>query len=399
MKKNILITTYSMGIGGVERSLLGFLNAFDYSKYDVSLMIFNHDGELMKYIPSQVNVLPYNLYYDVFQTSLKKILFSRIFYIGILRIFARIHCYFNLFFRPKTKVSKVWIKQQYNTKYILPFLPAIKGDYNLCISFVGIHSIILKKVKAKNKVGWIHTDYDMLVSNRKFDLDVYKNLNKIVFVSDGSCNTFLKHYPQFKDNTLIIENIVSSKLLKTQADEFDASLSMNAVNTKLLSIGRFGYAKNFDNIPDICRRILDLGGDITWYIIGYGQDESIIRENIERAGVKENVIILGKQTNPYPFIKACDIYVQPSRYEGKSVAVREAQVLCRPVVITNYPSAKSQVSDGVDGVIVPLNNSGCADGILHFINNEVKQEAFIDYYCSHDMGQEKEVDKVYNLCS
>jgi glycosyltransferase involved in cell wall biosynthesis len=110
------------------------------------------------------------------------------------------------------------------------------------------------------------------------------------------------------------------------------------------------------------------------------------------------VIILGKKTNPYPYIKQCDIYVQPSRYEGKSVTVREAQILCKPVVVTNYTTAPSQVKDGIDGVIVPTDNEGCADGIVRFIKNKELQLQITDHLRTHHYGNESEVEKVYQLC-
>ena len=166
---------------------------------------------------------------------------------------------------------------------------------------------------------------------------------------------------------------------------------------KLLSIGRFCHQKNFDNVPDICRRINEKGLDVKWYIIGYGGDEPLIRRKITEAGMEGKVIILGKKTNPYPFIKACDIYVQPSRYEGKSVTVREAQILCKPVVITDYPTARSQVKDGIDGVIVPLDNEGCAAGIVRLIKDLERQGSLVEYEMVNDFGNESESRKIDGL--
>lgn len=166
---------------------------------------------------------------------------------------------------------------------------------------------------------------------------------------------------------------------------------------RLLSIGRFCEAKNYDNVPDICKRIIESECDIKWYIIGYGGDESLIRQKIAEAGMQEHVIILGKKENPYPYIKACDIYVQPSRYEGKSVTVREAQMLCKPIAVANYPTASSQIQDGVDGVIVPLDNEGCAKGLAEFILDTEKQQQIVAYLKSHDYTGISEVDKIYNL--
>lgn len=168
---------------------------------------------------------------------------------------------------------------------------------------------------------------------------------------------------------------------------------------KLLSIGRFTHAKNYDNVPDIARRIVtDYGiDDLRWYIIGFGGDEQLIRRNIDRAGMQEHVVLLGKKSNPYPYIKACDLYVQPSRYEGKSVTVREAQILCKPVVVTNYPTAHSQINNGVDGVIVPLDNEGCARGIASVMADSALRQRLASYLAAHDYGNESEVNKIYKL--
>lgn len=166
----------------------------------------------------------------------------------------------------------------------------------------------------------------------------------------------------------------------------------------ILSIGRFSHAKNYDNVPDICRRVLSEGiTDIRWFLIGYGSDEQLIREKIAEAGMEDNVIILGKRTNPYPYIKACDIYVQPSRYEGKSITVREAQILCKPVAITDYLTAHSQVQDGIDGVIVPMDNKGCAKGIAEFILNKDLQNQIVDYLKCHDYACCDQIQKLYDL--
>lgn len=166
----------------------------------------------------------------------------------------------------------------------------------------------------------------------------------------------------------------------------------------LLSIGRFCTAKNYDNVPDIARKMKESGvADLRWYIIGYGGDEALIRAKIKEAGMEEHVILLGKKENPYPYIKACDIYVQPSRYEGKSITVREAQILCKPVAVTAYPTAPSQIKDGIDGVIVPLDNEGCARGLADFIADTALQKRIVEYLRTHDYANISEVEKIYSL--
>lgn len=173
---------------------------------------------------------------------------------------------------------------------------------------------------------------------------------------------------------------------------------MDSGEVRLLSIGRYCTAKNYDNVPAIASLMLDCGvKGLKWYIIGYGSDEELIRKKIQETGMEQHVILLGKKDNPYPYIKTCDIYVQPSRYEGKSITVREAQILGKPVVVTNYPTAPSQINNGVDGIIVPLDNEGCAHGIAEFINNTHLRQQIIENLRRGDYANAAEVEKIYNL--
>lgn len=152
-----------------------------------------------------------------------------------------------------------------------------------------------------------------------------------------------------------------------------------------------------DNIPDICKRIRAFGHNIYWYLIGYGGDEALIKQKIAEAGMQDYVILLGKQENPYPYIQACDLYIQPSRYEGKSVTVREAQTLGKPVIITNYPTAASQITDGVDGFIVPLENEACAEGIATLLKDNDKIESLKHNLQSLDFSNKSFINNLYQL--
>ena len=140
-----------------------------------------------------------------------------------------------------------------------------------------------------------------------------------------------------------------------------------------------------------------MGLDVYWYLIGFGPDEPLIRERITEAGMEERVIVLGKKENPYPYLNACDLYVQPSRYEGKAVTVREAQMLGKPVVITRYPTSGSQLEDGVDGVIVPLDNEGCANGIISLLLDRKKMKRFSKTCQQRDYSNSTEIEKLYQL--
>lgn len=396
MKKNILILMPSMFIGGAERSLIGLLDSIDYTKYNIDLFLNRHEGEFLNLIPKKVNLLPQIDAYTNFDRPIKYVLFSKNFKYGIARLKAKADM------RKNVKLGNehnVWSSLQFISNRLTPLLPNIDKEYDLAINFLGIADVLGQKVKAKKKLAWIHTDYTKLVPNKKLDMDTYSKVDYVVTVSKDCENQLLSVYPMLEDKSLVVENILSEKFIKEQANEkiIDDKFDINNDQIKLVSIGRFTDAKNFDNVPQICKYILEKGINVKWYIIGFGGDETLIKQKIKEFDMEQHVVILGKKENPYPYIKACDIYVQPSRYEGKAVAVREAQILNKSVVITNFETSKSQLKDGFDGVIVHMDNEGCAEGICNLIKDKKLQHKLIENTKITDYTNKQELEKIYAL--
>lgn len=389
-----------MELGGAERALLGLLNALDTSKVDVDLFINQHTGEFMSLIPKKINLLPEKRGYNAIERPMKQILLEGQLGVFFARLRAR-----RQHARYRETLTGAARKMdsstfQYVADAVQPHLPPLEylGEYDLAISFVTPHNIVLSKVLAKKKIAWIHTDYSTIHVNVKKELPVWSGYDCIVSISPDCTTSFLKSFPMLENKIVEIENILSPEFVRQQAELLDVSKELSPTGINLLSVGRYTTAKNYDNVPDIARRIIEAGyPDLHWYIIGFGGMEAVIRQKIAEAGMEEHVIMLGKKENPYPYIKACDIYLQPSRFEGKSVTVREAQVLCKPVIITDYPTAKSQVRDGIDGVIVPMDNEGCAKGIIDALENKELLDSISTYLSTHDYGNEREVEKIYDL--
>lgn len=400
-KPRIFINMHYMELGGAERALLGLLNALDTDKVDVDLFLNQHTGEFMPMIPDKINLLPERRGYNAIERPVKEILKEGQFFIAMGRYLGRKQ--YNKYHAALVGNEK-WLDASsfhYAMHGVEPFLPSLKGlgEYDLAISFLHPHNIVLNKVRAKKKIAWIHTDYSTIHVNVDMELPVWGNYDYIASISPDCTRSFLTKFPSLERKIIQIENILSPEFVRQQAgleavrDEMPQEGYLN-----LLSVGRYHHAKNYDNVPDIARRIVEMGhNNLRWYIIGFGFGGNILRQKIQEAGMQEHVFLLGKKKNPYPYIKACDIYVQPSRYEGKSVTVREAQILCKPVIVTNYPTAKGQIQDGVDGVIVPLDNEGCAQGIAQVLENKGLQESIANYLTSHDYGNEQEVNKIYAL--
>lgn len=398
-KPRIFIVMHYMEIGGAETALIGLLNALDPARVDVDLFLYDHRGEMMQFIPEWINLLPQIPKYSVLERPIVELVKRGFWGIATARLWAK--CLSQKAYKRSGSKLENNGGLDKMSKCTTPLLPKINQSvtYNLAISFLTPHRIVAEKVKAKKKIAWIHTDYTRVWVDAEDELKVWQKYDYVASISGDVTNTFLQVFPSLAPKIVEIENILSPSFVRKRAElqDVDKEIRHEGAIT-LLSVGRFSDAKNYDNVPDICKRLIGKTKlNIKWYIIGYGGDEDLIRQKIKEAGMEDHVILLGKRSNPYPYIKNCDIYVQPSRYEGKSVTVREAQMLCKPVVVTNYPTAPSQIRSGIDGVIVPMDNEGCANGLAEVICDKSLQERIIAHLKTHDYGNESEVEKIYTL--
>lgn len=396
MKKKLLIVSHALELGGAERSLIGLLDALDPEIWDIDLFLLRHEGELMEDIPAYVNLLPAMPSYTVLARPMKDTLREGHVLLTAARLAGRIAAER---YAKKHGHTESGVGLEYSHKFTCPLMPAIQPnkEYDLAVSFLTPHYFVAKKVRAKKKIAWIHTDYSRVQVNIPSETAMWSAYDHIASISDAVTESFLKVFPSLKNKVVLIENILPVRYVKKQAKAFSVEPEMPADGIRLLSIGRFCYQKNFENVPDICSRLIQSGLDVYWYIIGFGPDEQLIRQRITEAGMEGRVILLGKKENPYPYINACDLYVQPSRYEGKAVTVREAQMLGKPVVITRYATAKDQLEDDVDGVVVPMDNEGCAEGIAVLLRNPEEMARLSDCCQQRDYTNAAEIDKLYAL--
>lgn len=400
MKPRVFINIHYLEIGGAERALLGLLSTLDPTKIDIDLFINQHTGEFMPLVPDYVNLLPEVPEYSCIERPIKDIVREGHIGIASMRLLAKIKHKLYLKSSKAANTAHDASIFQYVANAVSGSLPSLEylGEYDLAISFLHPHNIVLEKVKAKKKICWIHTDYSTISINHDLELPVWDGYDYVASISEECTKAFVTTFPELKDKIVLFENILSATFIQKQAEiEGDYSdMQRTEGVTTILSIGRYCAPKHFEAVPQICVEMERIGLDFKWYIIGYG-DDTLIQQALDKYQMRHRMILLGKKTNPYPYIKACDIYVQPSIYEGKSVTVREAQILHKPVVITNYPTAKSQIIDGVDGIIVPLDEKETARGIAEFARNAELQKQIVDYLKCHDYGNESEVEKIHNL--
>lgn len=395
MKKQVLITAHSMDIGGIERSLIGLLNAFDYETYAVDVLLYSHRGEFLPLLPAQCNLLPEDAR---LATMLKPIM--RVAPAHPLLAAARLSGKWTVgrwrrTLSPNSEQEAGYALLQAYWDYSVGLFRTLKKDYDAVLSFMWPHHFAAQKVNAQRKIAWVHTDFSRVGTDSRKDLCLWQSFDRIAAVSDDCAKTFSQRYPEVASLVGTVENVLSKAVVTALSEQGDTDDMPDDGGFRLLSVGRFCYAKGFDTAAAICRELLDRGVRLKWYIIGFGPDEALIRQKVADLGLEEQFLILGKKTNPYPYMRACDLYVQTSRYEGKAVTVREAQMLGKPVAITAYKTAGSQVRNGFDGVIVPQSVREAADGIAALLKDPEHRRTLSRHCAASDYENRDALERLY----
>ncbi|WP_430786420.1 glycosyltransferase [Virgibacillus flavescens] len=390
--KKVLIASFDMEVGGVERSLISLLTNFDYTSYDVDLMLYSHTGDFLNLLPNTPTLLDESKSYKTFRMSVGQIMKSGKPILGLTRILAKYKA-------SADKSLETGFKQmQYMWNYAIPFLPRVDKRYDIAISYLWPHYFVAEKVKARTKIAWIHTDYSTIDTDIEMDLKMWNEFDYMIAVSEECRTAFIKKYPLLKKKVKVIENICSPDIVISLSNESVGNTMLEDERFKLITVARLSTAKGIDQAVKALKELKNRGYDnIAWYVVGYGGDENMISELITKEGLEDSFILLGKKINPYPYMKAADIYVQPSRYEGKAVTVGEAQILGKPIAITNYPTAKSQVQDGVDGLICEMSVNGIADGIEKLYQDYALREKLANNCRMKNYRNSDELKKLYEL--
>ncbi len=390
MKKKILFVIPSLRSGGAEKSLITLLSLMDYDKYDVDLLSFRRDGLFYDKIPPKVNVITGTEDYEVFDGGAK----SAVIYFlkkGRLSSVADriryIHAYKES--DPDLKVRKMWtlLKKQ---------LPKVNEKYDCVIGYLegNASSYAADYENADKRICYVHSDIKKLGINKKANTEAFEKCDVIVTVSQACADSIADEFPFAQSKTVVIENITSARLLRESAQE-EKVFNKSGDENIIITVGRFSHPKGIDLAVKAAKILKEKGYDFKWYHIGNGELKAEIEALILSLGVENEFILLGEKANPYPYIGQCDIYVQPSRYEGKSIALDEAKCLCKPIVTTNFTTVADQIENGVNGLVCEMNENDIAEKIETLFNDEKLRKELEKNLGKEKTGNEEEIEKFY----
>ncbi|CAH1207745.1 UDP-N-acetylglucosamine--peptide N-acetylglucosaminyltransferase GtfA subunit [Paenibacillus allorhizoplanae] len=395
MKKKLLFVIPSLLAGGGQKSLINLLSQIDYQRFEVDLLLFSKTGAFMNAIPKEVQVVALTYHHPAFAEHLAKSVTTLIAHRQFKLAYARL-----MFAALNRFVRNTASSEQYSWEYLKRSFGTLDREYDVAIGYLEKSSIyyIVDRVKAAKKIGWIHTNYADSGMIASMDEPYFKQLDKLVTVSEECARSLKETFTELTDNITVIQNIVSPRIIKSESNREPSVLQkFDGEFTNIITVARLSHEKGIDMAINACSLLVNQGYKVKWYILGDGAEREALENQIVALQLQDTFILLGIQENPYPFIKNADMYVQPSRYEGKSIAIDEAKILNKPIVVTNYESAKDQITDGVNGLLVEMSDVGISKGIEVLINQFELRESFIQSLAEEQMGTEEEVYKLYDI--
>ena len=390
MKKNLVFVIPSLDAGGAEKSLVNLLNTIDYSLYDVDLVLFHNRGTFLSLLPKEVTILTLNSNYIVFTKGLPTSILCFLKKIRLDLAWNRV-----LFFLKNKFIKDKAIAEQSSWQNCKPAIDILSKQYDAAIGFLEKSSIYftLDKIKATKKIGWIHTNYSNSGMMASFDLNYFKKLDALVTVSPDCASDLQHNFPTIKDKIHTIFNIISTKTILALAAESTKELKENTI----ITIARLSPEKGCDLAVEAAKILKERKVNFQWLVIGEGSERTSLEAKIKEYQLEEYFQLIGLHQNPYPFIKAAKLYVQPSRYEGKSMAIEEAKILQKPIIVTNYLTARDQIEPNVTGIIAEINAESIANAVENLLSNEAIQMKLMQNLSTQNFGTEDEIIKLYHL--
>ena len=391
MKKKVLFIIGSLQSGGVSKSMVSLLNAWDTEKYETSLLLCCKDGDVFSdYLPKNIQLIYSPVIEHVMGgfSSLKWLL---------------AHGYFLLCLGVLLRLILSRISRPLASELIAKMMPAVSDvHYDLIVDYGGQQLLyyMVNKLSATKKVSFFHSDYSKWSFYYNADKKYYPLVDHIFTISQ-TCVDSLKHFfPNCTDRVSIMENISSPTIIRQQSlesiGEFKVQVDQMKANgnTILCTIGHICRGKGFDfaiEASDILKRN---GIHFKWIFIGKVLEENLLKLIADKK-LDDNILLVGIQSNPYPYISLSDIVVHPSRFEGKSIALDEAKILCKPIVVTNFSTVGDQFENGKNGTICEMSGKAVANAIIELINDSSLQDSYRMYLESHIIDNSSEVNKLY----
>lgn len=381
-RKKILFLIGSLDSGGVSKSMVSLLNTIDRQKYEVSLWVGSPSG----------------IFYDLLPQDIRLLSDERISLLlkgtsGLLSLLKQ--GYFFLFLGNLFRLFLACFNKGYAGWILSKLMPVIVNiEYDMIVDYNGQHQLyyMVDKLKGKKKVTFFHSDYSKWPYYYQVDKKYYSRVSYIYSISDVCVDSLKKYFPSQINKIGLIENISSpiliNKLSELPIDDFEG-------NIKLLTLGHICKSKGLDLAIKSAAILKRKGLCFKWFFLG--KEIENFHDLIEKLDLTNEIIYLGMRSNPYPYLKQADLYIHPSRFEGKSIALDEAKILCKPIVVTHFSTVCDQFEDRVNASICEMTPESLSNAIIELLVNEKLRIKYQTYLSDHLVDNSNEIDKLYKI--
>ena len=364
-KKQVLFVCYGLGIGGIEKCLVNLLNVLPEERYDIDVLLMSPDRGMKPQIRRNLH------FYDEFEYIL---------YSGGAMEAIRSRGGIG---RHPGKFLKLLLFRQLDRKggngYKL--FRKLPKAYDIAISYsqngYGLY-YVADKVRADRKVLWYHNGaYDPTPEELEKHRLYYPRFDSIVAVSEDCARVLREKLPQISEKLLVLRNFCDCDAIRENARAF-LPRGFDTGAHHIVTVGRLTEEKGALTALEVCRILRDRGRNVCWHWVGDGAQAPEAAQKARELGLEKHFLLEGNQSNPYPFVAAAEIYVQPSFYEAYSTTVTEAKVLARPMVVTDVGGMRDQLTHGENALIVPVDPVKMADAVQQLLEQEELRRKFRD---------------------
>ena len=359
-KKKIIFVSQALWIGGIETALVNLINRLDYDKYDVTCLITQNYLDMAERLTKKCRLIvadrhslvsfekPYKFkkLYDILEEPQGATRFRRLLW-RILNI---------LFKALENHLYSGYIKEQ------------LKGEsFDTAIIYSDrVAEITVKAINAKKLLMFYHHG---AMRKEYHDSYGYKNSEKIIAVSDNIAENLKAYRKKYAKKIVTVNNVIDiDSIIEKSKEPIEEGLFPEN-NFNIVSCGRLSPVKGLNFAVEAVAKLVEEGvTDINWYIVGGGPIEKELREQIAAHKMEKHIYMLGMKNNPYPYMKKCDLFIQPSIFEGYSLSIMEAKILGTPILAT-YAAAGSQIENGIDGFLCDTNTESVYENILRLYKN------------------------------
>lgn len=397
--KKILFVINTLGGAGAEKALIELLKHFPREQYEVSLYVLLDQGELISQIPEHVKVL--NREYSdasVLSKEGKKVLNRKIW----KRLWIRGAVLRNLPFLLRNTFVMLKKGKLSPDKLLWRVMSdsgqSIKEHYDMAVAYLegGATYYVHDHINADRKFTFLHVDYRFAGYTRELDKNCYPDFDRIFTVSDEVKKSFVKVYPECSQNTYVFHNLIDQKEIRRKA-ELPGGFEDSYDGKRILTVGRLTAQKAYEISIDAMKILKDHGVKARWYVLGEGELREKLQSQINRLGLQEDFVLLGAKTNPYPYYRQCNLYVHATRFEGKSIAIQEAQTLGCTILVSDSSGNREQVIQGEDGMMCSLTPEAVSRNIEELLKNPQKCRELGQKAAVKLLSEDKDVLKLFQI--